>query len=131
MLFEDNDERALFFAKGVVETVKKLNWAPDIIHVHGWLASLLPLYLKTYYGNEPLFDGCKIVTSLYSQGFEGALNQDLAKKVGFDGIDKEQCAHLESPNYLNVMKTAIDHSDAIIEGSPDLSDELLSYVVAH
>ena len=48
-LFADNDERAIFFAKGVVETVKKLNWAPDIIHVHGWLASLLPLYLKRYY----------------------------------------------------------------------------------
>ena len=46
-LFDDNDERAIFFAKGVIETVKKLNWAPDIIHVHGWLASLLPLYLKT------------------------------------------------------------------------------------
>jgi starch synthase len=127
-LFDDNDERALFFAKGVVETVKKLNWGPDIIHVHGWLASLLPLYLKTYYGNEPLFEGCKIVTSLYSQGFEGALNKDLSNKIAFDGIESGQTPHLETPSYLNIMKTAIDHSDAIIEGSSDLSDELLAYL---
>ena len=69
-LFEDNDERAIFFAKGVIETVKKLNWAPDIIHVHGWLASLLPLYLKEYYKYEPLFSESKIVTSIYEQSFD-------------------------------------------------------------
>jgi len=63
-MFKDNDERAIFFAKGVIETVKKLNWAPDIIHVHGWMASLLPLYLNTYYKNEPLFKDSKIVTSV-------------------------------------------------------------------
>lgn len=128
VLFEDNDERALFFAKGVIETVKKLNWAPDIIHVHGWLASLLPLYLRTYYANEPLFDGCKIVTSLYGQGFDGALNSDLAKKISFDGIEKDHYIHLDSPSYFNIMKTAIDHSDAIIEGSADLPTELSDYL---
>ena len=62
-LFDDNDERAIFFAKGVVETVKKLNWAPDIIHVHGWMASLLPLYLKRYYKDEAMFNDTKIITS--------------------------------------------------------------------
>ena len=63
-MFPDNDERAIFFAKGVVETVKKLNWAPDLIHVHGWLASFLPLYIKQYYSNEPLFENSKIVFSV-------------------------------------------------------------------
>ena len=66
-LFEDNDERAIFFAKGVIETVKKLNWSPDIIHINGWLASLLPLYLKGFYKNEPLFTESKIVTSIYQK----------------------------------------------------------------
>src|SRR6056300_1200366 len=73
-LFEDNDERAIFFAKGVIETVKKLNWAPDIIHVHGWMASLLPLYLKEFYNEEPLFTESKIVTSVYGQSFDEELN---------------------------------------------------------
>ena len=64
-LYDDNDERAIFFAKGVVETIKKLNWTPDIIHVHGWIASLMPLYLKQYYKDEPLFSKSKVVTSIY------------------------------------------------------------------
>ena len=63
-LFKDNDERMIFFTKGVIETVKKLNWSPDIIHLHGWFTSLFPLYLKTYYKDEPLFAESKIVTSV-------------------------------------------------------------------
>ncbi|MDB9913876.1 glycogen/starch synthase, partial [Flavobacteriaceae bacterium] len=88
-LFDDNDERAIFFAKGVIETVKKLNWSPDIIHVHGWLASFLPLYLKKYYNQEPLFENSKIVTSIFNQGFKGLLNVKVTKKIMFDGIDKK------------------------------------------
>ena len=87
-LFDDNDERAIFFAKGVVETVKKLNWSPDIIHVHGWMASLLPLYIKEYYKDDALFANSKIITSLYNNnGFDGELNTEFANKVKFDNID--------------------------------------------
>src|SRR5690554_6781300 len=96
-MFKDNDERAIFFAKGVIETVKKLNWAPDIIHVHGWLASFLPLYLRNYYGSEPLFENSKIVTSVYGQGFDGALGTNTIDKISFDAIDEEALADLEVP----------------------------------
>jgi len=123
-LFDDNDERAIFFAKGVVETVKKLNWAPDIIHVHGWLASLLPLYLKNYYASEPLFAQSKIVTSVYSSGYEGELNTEIVKKIAFDGVDTATISELEHPNYTNLMKVAIKNSDAAIIGSTDLDEEL-------
>jgi Glycogen synthase len=102
--FSDNDERAIFFAKGVIETVKKLNWSPDIIHVHGWLASFLPLYLKKYYGNEPLFENSKIVTSIYNQGFEGTLDTQVIEKIKFDGIDEETVIELKEPDYVNMMK---------------------------
>lgn len=127
-LFEDNDERAIFFAKGVIETVKKLNWAPDIIHVHGWLASLLPLYLRNYYGNEPLFKTSKIVTSVYGKGFDGNLDEEMQKKVLFDGLEDETVAHLETPDYVNIMKTAIDNSDAVIQGSAEIPEELKTYL---
>lgn len=127
-LFPDNDERAIFFAKGVIETVKKLNWSPDIIHVHGWLASFLPLYLKTYYDNEPLFENSKIVTSVYNQGFDGTLDKGLVDKIKFDDIDQDKIDHLSEPNYFNVMKTAIDHSDAIIAGSDELPSDLEDYL---
>ncbi len=127
-LFPDNDERAIFFAKGVIETVKKLNWSPDIIHVNGWLSSLLPLYLRNYYGNEPLFKDAKIVTSVYNQDFEGTLDKDLYKKVLFDGLENEQVKHLKKPTYVNIMKTAVDNSDAAVIAGDNIPEELKKYL---
>ena len=128
LLFPDNDERAIFFAKGVVETVKKLNWTPDIIHVHGWMASLLPLYLKKFYADEPLFSESKIVTSVYKKSFEGSLDKDLSKKISFDGIGQEDLAVLENPDYNNLLKVAANHSDAIILAAEDLSEDLTNHI---
>ncbi len=130
VLFDDNDERAIFFAKGVIETVKKLNWAPDIIHVNGWMSSLLPMYLRHYYGNEPLFSDAKIVTSVYNQNFEGTLDKDMKKKVLFDGIEDEAVEHLDHPSHDNILKVAIDNSDGVIIGSETISEELSAYLDA-
>ena len=128
VLYPDNDERAIFFAKGVVETVKKLNWVPDIIHVHGWMAAMLPIYMKHYYKDEALFSETKIVTSVYSQSFEGTLNLEMLNKVTFDGIPKEAVAPLELPNYENVIATSILHSDAVIIASPSISPSLTKFI---
>ena len=127
-LFTDNDERAIFFAKGVVETVKKLNWNPDIIHVHGWMASLFPLYLKKYYSDEPLFEQSKIVTSVYNKSFEGTLHKELIEKIAFDGIEKEAIAPLEDPSYSNLLKVAVDHSDAVVVASETLPEDLQKHI---
>ncbi len=127
-LFPDNDQRAIFFAKGVVETVKKLNWNPDIIHVHGWMASLLPLYLKKYYADEPLFAESKIVTSVYKKSFEGELDKDMVKKITFDGIPEESIAPLAAPNYNNLLKVAVDFSDAVILAAEDIPEDLKQHI---
>ncbi|RAJ13831.1 glycogen/starch synthase [Arenibacter echinorum] len=127
-LFPDNDERAIFFAKGVVETVKKLNWSPDIIHVHGWLASLLPLYLKKFYADEPLFSESKIIMSVYGQGFDGTLDKDLVKKIAFDGVPEESIKVLEEPNYNNLLKVAVDYADAVILAAEDIPADLEDYI---
>ena len=129
-LFSDNDERAIFFAKGVIETVKKLNWSPDVIHVHGWLASLLPVYLKDFYKDEPLFNESKIVTSVYNQSFNNTLNKDMINKVKFDNLNEDAVAVLKEPSYNNIMKVAIDHSDALIMGSEEIPEELEAYAKA-
>lgn len=128
MLYPDNDERAIFFAKGVVETVKKLNWVPDIIHVHGWMAGLLPVYMKHYYKNEALFADTKIVTSVYGQSFDGTLDKDMLKKVMFDNIPEETVKYLAEPTYDNLLKASIMHSDAVIIASENLSPELADFV---
>ncbi|NAS12597.1 glycogen/starch synthase [Poritiphilus flavus] len=127
-LFPDNDERAIFFAKGVVETVKKLNWSPDIIHIHGWMASLLPLYLKVYYADEPLFADSKIVTSVYGSGYEGELDDQMKKKVAFDGISEEHISSLDAPSYNNLLKVAVDFSDAVILAAEDIPEDLKQYI---
>lgn len=128
VLYPDNDERAIFFAKGVVETVKKLNWVPDIIHVHGWMAALLPIYMKHYYKNEALFSETKIVSSIYSQSFEGTLDAEMINKIKFDGIPQETINEIEVPNYENILKASILHSDGVIIASDNLSPSLTKFI---
>ncbi|MFZ4679206.1 MAG: glycogen/starch synthase [Flavobacterium sp.] len=128
VLYPDNDERAIFFAKGVVETVKKLNWVPDIIHVHGWMASLLPIYMKHYYKDEALFSETKIVTSVYTQSFEGSLDAEMINKIKFDGVPQDAIQELELPNYENLIKAAIKHSDGVIIASENVSVSLTKFI---
>jgi len=129
VLFSDNDERSIFFARGVVETVKKLNWMPDIIHVNGWMASLLPLYLKTFYADEPLFKNSKIVTSLFNTNkFSGKLNEAIVDKLKFDKIDEAKLKTLKTPSYSNLLKIAIENSDAIVKGTEKLPKQIEDYL---
>ena len=125
--YKDNDERAIFFSRGVIETVKKLGWAPDIIHCHGWLTSLVPLYIKKAYKDNPLFTDTKVVVSIYDDEFEELLNKDAANKIKLDGITNKDLKHLKKPDYLSLMKTAIDFSDGIIVGSENVNAELMEY----
>ena len=127
-LFKDNDERAIFFTKGVINTVKKLNWAPDVICLHGWMTSLIPLYLKEYFKNDALFKDSKIITSLYNDSFKGALSPVLTKKIIFDGIEKDKLEVIEKSSFINLQKLAVQNSDVVIFGSDDLSDEIIKFV---
>jgi starch synthase len=126
--YKDNDERAVFFSRGIIETVKKLGWAPDIIHCHGWMTSLVPLYIKRAYRDNPLFSDTKVVISLYDDDFEELLNKDAANKIKLDGITNKDLKHFKKPSYVNMMKNAIDFSDGIILGSENVNGELMEYV---
>ncbi len=131
ILFKDNDERCIFFAKGVLETIKRLNWSPDIIHVHGWISALLPIYLKEIFKNEPIFQKSKIVTSLYKNEFEKPFNKNMINKVLFDEIDQKSISDLINPTYENLMRIAIDYSDGIIIGSENVSSKTIEYLKAY
>jgi starch synthase len=130
VLFPDNDERAIFFAKGVVETVKKLNWVPDIIHVQGWMAAMLPIYMKHYYKDEALFADTKIVTSVFNQSFDGSLDMGMSKKVQFDGIQHSAISELDNPTFENIMMASINHSDGIVIASEGISSNLTKFIRA-
>lgn len=126
--FEDNDERAVFFARGVLETVIKLRWAPDLIHCHGWLTSLVPFYIKTAYHDDPLFVNSKVVYSVYNENLKRPLNTKVKKNVLIDGIAENQVELLNEPSYENMIKLGIVHSDAIIQGSERISSDLFDFI---
>ncbi len=128
VLFSDNDERTIFFTKGVIKTVKKLNWAPDIIYLHGWMTSLIPLYLKEYFKGDALFKDSKIVTSLYDDNFKGVLSANLSKKITFDGISLDKLGTIEKASFENLQKLAIENSDKIIFGSDNISEDIKEFV---
>ena len=113
-LYKDNDERAIFFAKGVIETIKKLNWAPDLIHVHGWIASLLPLYLKNFYNEEPMFENTKVVVSMYEKEIKGKLDKRIVDKLKFDEIKDKNLSILDKPTYENLYKISLALSDGVV-----------------
>ena len=115
-LYKDNDLRMIFFVKGVIETVKKLNWSPDIIYLHGAFNSLFPLYLRELYSDDPMFLNTKIISSVYSKSFEGVLSKSMAQKVQFDEIEKG-VDKLSSPTYDSLIDLMIEFSDAIVISS--------------
>lgn len=119
--FQDNDERSIFFVRGVLETVKKLGWAPDIIHCSGWMTQVLPVYLKDIYRKDPYFAESKVVCSIFNEGFEGSLDPRMAEKMVMDGIVPAHVAGLAEPTFEALNALAIAHSDGIVIGSENLS----------
>jgi starch synthase len=126
--FEDNDERAIFFARGVLETVIKLRWSPDIIHCHGWFTGMVPLFVKKTYKDNPLFANAKIIYSVYNDQFNTPLNANMAAKIAEDGIAINEISVINEPNFVNLSKLAIDYSDATIKGSETIDEELEKYM---
>lgn len=126
--FDDNDERSIFFVKGVLETVKKLGWSPDIIHCHGWMSALLPVYLKTMYKDDPLFNQSKIVYSAFGDKPNGELDSELKSKLKFDEIGDDILKHFDADSYDGLHKTAISLSDAVVIGDDLLSDDVQNFI---
>ncbi len=123
--FEDNDERMVFFARGVLETVKKLRWTPDIVHCHGWFSSIAPIYLRKVFDNDPIFSNVKIVTSLYEDKFTTPLRDELRKKIESEGVVDENISILDNPSYENLYQFVMSHVDGVIAGSKSVDGALL------
>jgi len=126
--FEDNDERMIFFARGVLETVRKLRWSPDIVHCHGWFTSLVPLYLKKAYREDPLFADSKVVFSIYNNAFNSILNKSFKDKILIDGISPENVEVVSAPDYDNLIRLAASFSDGLIQGSKEIHPQTLKVI---
>jgi starch synthase len=125
--FEDNDERSIFFVRGVLETVKKLRWSPHVVHCHGWFTGLLSIFLKKSYKDDPLFSKTKIILSLYNEAFPELFNAKFKEKMVRDGIKNKDVEILKHPSYENLMKLAIQYVDGVIMGDRRVGKTLESY----
>jgi starch synthase len=126
--YPDNGERAIFFARGVLETVKKLRWVPDIIHCQGWMTAAVPFYIKTAYQDEPSYASTKVVTSLYAKSIKNDLGDNFKKSLEFRDAKAELLeAYKDNFYFEELAKLSIDYSDGIIKASPEVNDQLLKY----
>ncbi|MDR1653118.1 MAG: glycogen/starch synthase [Prevotellaceae bacterium] len=128
--FRDNDERAIFFARSVMETVKKLRWTPDIIHCHGWISSLIPIYVKKAYNDDPFFKHSKVIWSLLNDDFQQPFRKEFAKKMKTGGMREKDIAPYKGKelDYLALSKLAIDFSDGISQITENANQQLIDYV---
>src|SRR5690606_10742792 len=121
--YADNDERAIFFCKGALETVKKLGWSPDIVHCHGWMTSLVPAYLKTIYKEDPTFKDAKIVYSVYPKGFTEKLDANFGQKAVMKGMDAEDTINYAAATSTALDNAAINYADGVVFAGEELDEE--------
>ncbi len=126
--YADNDERTIFFCKGALETVKKLGWAPDVVHCHGWMTALVPAYLKTNYKEDPTFKDAKIVYSVYGNSFKESLGEDFSRKAVMKGMKPEDTEAYKEATNTALDKAAIQYADAVVIGDQLVDAELLNFV---
>lgn len=129
MEYSDNEERAIFYARGVLETVKKLRWCPDIIHCQGWMSAFVPLYIKKAYHEEPSFRDSKVIYSLFGDCPQSPVDDNLTEKLMLKGIEKEDIESIikHPTSYEDLLKLAVTYSDGIIENSENVNKDILNY----
>lgn len=126
--YEDNGERAIFFARGVLETVKKLRWTPDIIHCQGWMSGVIPFFVKTAYKEEPSFANVKVVTSLFTNDLKKDFGDNFKTCLEFRDITSDMLnSYNDRFDFDELNKLAIDYSDGIIEASNNINTNLIDY----
>lgn len=128
--FPDNDERSIFYVRGVLETIKKLRWIPDVVHCHGWMTALAPLYLKTAFADDPCFKGVKIAYSLYNDSFKQPFSTKFASKLKLAGINNDDIKDVSDTevDFTKLTEFAIKYSDGVIQQEENVDSSILDYI---
>jgi starch synthase len=124
----NNDERMIFYCKGVIETVKKLGWSPDVIHCQGWFTSLVPMYIKKLYSEDPLFENTKVIYSVFDNGYKGKLSDTIIDKLLFEDLEVNDLSGLKNLNVNTLNKFAISYSDAVVQASEKINKSVLNSI---
>lgn len=120
----DNDERSIFFVRGVLETVKKLGWQPDLIHCNGWFSGMMALYIKHFYKKDPHFKETKVVYNLFNEGFDQPLDPRFHEKLKFDGFPKAVIEKSKETDFISFTKLILEHCDGVTVAEPNLDPAL-------
>lgn len=129
-MFDDNAERMVFQCKGVLETVKKFGWSPDIIHCHGWMTSLVPLLLKTAYKKDPIFSDSKVIYSVYDKDFDGVIESNFIDKALVNRVKLKNLNVFGDASNLNLDLGAIHYADAVVKAGADIPQEIIAALEA-
>ena len=125
----NTEERMMFYCKGVIETVKKLGWSPEIIHCQGWFSSLIPMYIKKIFNEDPLFKDTKVIYNVFDTEYQDLINPGIVEKLLYENnLEKSDLDVLRNPTFENLSKFAISYSDAIIQGSKNINKNVLDYM---
>ena len=125
---ENNDERMIFYCKGVIETVRKLGWSPDVIHCQGWFTSLVPMYIKKLYSEDPLFENTKVIYSVFNNGYKGKLSDTIIDKLLFENLTETDLSGLKNLNINTLNKFAISYADAVVQASEKINKTVLNNI---
>jgi starch synthase len=126
--FEDNSDRMIFFCKGALETVRKFGWAPDIIHCFGWMTSLIPMYLKTTYKDDPIFTNTKVVYSVFKNEFKDKLKNDFTTKLAIsEDISKKHLEYFKGGDNSSLLIAGSEFADGLVVGEA-LDEKVSSFV---
>lgn len=126
--YEDNPERAIFYARGVLETVKKLRWTPDVIHCQGWMSALVPLYIKTAYRDEPSFCDCKVVYALHNDELKQDPGSNFGNCLAYKNVDASVLDEFsEDFSFEELNKLAVKYSDALIMAGDQANPNIAEY----
>jgi len=124
----DNDERMIFFARGTLETIKKLRWQPEIVHCHGWFSMITPLFVKKAYHDDPLFAKSKVVISVYNERFDGRFDPRFNRKAQLSGVSAKEVEPLAGAGYVELMRHAMSYANGVVIGSSEVDPELLKHI---
>ncbi|BAG83999.1 glycogen/starch synthase [Candidatus Azobacteroides pseudotrichonymphae] len=125
----DNDEKSVFFARGVIETVKRLGWSPDLIHCHGWMTALVPLYVKRHYNIDSCFANTKVIYSVYNDIFYQPFEKQFLEKIMIEGITINDIKHIKDKvNFESLTRLAIDFSDGLVQASIEIHPKIKYYI---
>ena len=129
---ETNDERSIFYVRAVIEALRKQRWSPNIIQCSGWITALAPMYMRELYPDDPSFRDAKSVYELWNDSFETPMSTRMARLLRQDGIS--ECAVqdiFDKPvDHTALTRLALQHSDAVIQCSAEVSPELIELAQA-